>query len=102
MFFEEKNKLLNSINIVEKCRHRKSKVLETAQDNKNNTEFTRLKECRVVLERLTEDQYRVNNAARDINQYSVIPVHEDVIPPDRNQPMIRKSERIRKPKKFLD
>ena len=93
IYFEEKNKLLNSMNIVEKCRHRKSKVLESAEDTKNQIEIPRLKECHVVLERLTEDQ---------INHHSVIPVHEDVIPPDKNQPRIRKSEGIRKPKKFLD
>ena len=81
------------MNIVEKCRHRKSKVLESAEDTKSQIEIPRLKECQVVLERLTEDQ---------INHHSVIPAHEDVITPDKNQPMIRKSERIRKPKKFLD
>ena len=93
IFFEEKNKLLNSMNIVEKCRHRKSKVLESAEDTKSQVEIPKLKECQVVLKRLTQDQ---------INHHSVIPAQEDVIPPDKNQPMIRKSERIRKPKKILD
>ena len=92
------------MNIVEKCRHRKSKVLENAEDTENQIEIPRLNECRVVLERLNEDQYLVNNVARNTNtnHHSVIPVQEDVTPPDRNQPMIRKSERIKKPKKILD
>ena len=81
------------MNIVEKCRHRKSKVLESAEDTISQVEIPKLKECQVVLKRLTQDQ---------INHHSVIPAQEDVIPPDKNQPMIRKSERIRKPKKFLD
>ena len=38
IFFVEKNKLPHSMNIVEKCRHKKSKILETAKDTKSNVE----------------------------------------------------------------
>ena len=68
-----------------------SLILSMISTYPNIDSLAKPQDCRVV-----------SYVTRGINQHTVISVKEDVIPPDRIQPMIRKSGRIKKTKKIFD
>ena len=99
----ERSKAINTMNIIEKCRHLKSSMLGGVDERKGSNRKEEGKEKCIVGR-----EFQVNLTPLKAEQIvteckvKIIPWKDNSIEKEGTQPETRKSSRIRKPRKILD